>query len=185
MAVGMVPPPSLPLHRCRLAGRMGGLNKTIHFDFLIKALNKKIRADCLIEENARNAPKPAPPETPQTSRHSDCRGHAPGHTPRHIPGHAPVHTAGPRTLVIQGLGAPAYMRSPTRSRRPKAASQRYRQMRLLHAAHELLNRLVHQEQQHTGRDGDNAHPGEVGEPQSPCCRTEPTNRRARYPLPRR
>jgi len=43
---------------------MGGLNKTIHFDFLIKALNKKIRADCLIEENARNAPKPAPPETP-------------------------------------------------------------------------------------------------------------------------
>ena len=31
---------------------MGGLNKTIHFDFLIKALNKKIRADCLIKENA-------------------------------------------------------------------------------------------------------------------------------------
>ena len=38
---------------------MGGLNKTIHFDFLIKALNKKIRADCLIEENA-----PEPVVTP-------------------------------------------------------------------------------------------------------------------------
>ena len=56
MAEGMLPPPE-----CRLAGREGGglkqgLNKTIHFNFLIKALNKKIRADCLIKENAPNAP---------------------------------------------------------------------------------------------------------------------------------
>ena len=45
---------------------MGGLNKTIHFDFLIKALNKKIRAECLIKENVPNAPKPALLNLPQT-----------------------------------------------------------------------------------------------------------------------
>ena len=53
---------------------MGGLNKTIHFDFLIKALNKKIRADCLIKEKAPNAPKAAPPEPPQLAGTSGYQG---------------------------------------------------------------------------------------------------------------
>ena len=34
------------------------LIETIALDFLIKALNKKIRTDCLIKENAPNAPEP-------------------------------------------------------------------------------------------------------------------------------
>ena len=41
-----------------------GFIETIALDFLIKALNKKIRADCLIKENAPNATKSAPPEPP-------------------------------------------------------------------------------------------------------------------------
>ena len=53
---------------------MGGLNKTIHFDFLIKALNKKIRAECLIKEKAPNAPKAAPPEPPQLAGTSGDQG---------------------------------------------------------------------------------------------------------------
>jgi len=40
------------------------LIETIDPDFLIKAPNKKIRADCLIKENAPNATKSAPPEPP-------------------------------------------------------------------------------------------------------------------------
>ena len=75
---------------------MGGLNKTIHFDFLIKALNKKIRADCLIKENAPNATKPAPPEPPQLAGTPDTR----------------AYSKGPEPLVIQGFGALTYMRSP-------------------------------------------------------------------------
>ena len=61
----------------------GMLIETIALDFLIKALNKKIRADCLIKEHAPNAP----PEPPSTFRGSDCREHTPGHTLEHVPGH--------------------------------------------------------------------------------------------------
>ena len=73
---------------------MGGLNKTIHFDFLIKALNKKIRADCLIKENAPNVPKPAPPEPP------------PNIPALRLPGACTsAYSEGPESLVIQGFGA--------------------------------------------------------------------------------
>lgn len=84
---------------------MGGLNKTIHFDFLIKALNKKIRADCLIKENVPNAPKPAPPEPPFNIPALRLLAHTPGHAPS-------AYSKGPEPLVIQGFGALTYMRSP-------------------------------------------------------------------------
>ena len=50
------------------------LIETIALDFLIKALNKKIRADCLIKEKAPNAPKAAPPEPPQLAGTSGYQG---------------------------------------------------------------------------------------------------------------
>ena len=79
---------------------MGGLNKTIHFDFLIKALNKKIRADCLIKENAPNTPKPAPPEPP----FNIPALRLPAHTPEHAPS---AYSKGPEPLITQGFGAPS------------------------------------------------------------------------------
>lgn len=79
---------------------MGGLNKTIHFDFLIKALNKKIRADCLIKENAPNTPEPV--VTPAAgSMHQGVQ-------------------QGPRTLDISRIRGPnLYALAYTRSRRLK------------------------------------------------------------------
>ena len=77
----------------------GGLNKTIHFDFLIKALNKKIREDCLIKENAPNTPNPAPPEPPFNI------------PALRLPGaYTSAYSKGPEPLVIQGFGALTYIR---------------------------------------------------------------------------
>ena len=71
-----------------------GFIETIDPDFLIKALNKKIRADCLIKENAPNAPKPAPPEPP------------PNIPALRLPGACTrAYSKGPEPLVIQGFGA--------------------------------------------------------------------------------
>lgn len=77
---------------------MGGLNKTIHFDFLIKALNKKIRADCLIKENVPNAPKPAPPEPPLNIPALRLPG-------AYTRACTSAYSEGPESLVIQGFGA--------------------------------------------------------------------------------
>ena len=73
-----------------------GFIETIDPDFLIKALNKKIRADCLIKEKAPNATKPAPPEPPQLAGTPDTS----------------AYSKGPEPLIFQGSGALTYMRSP-------------------------------------------------------------------------
>ena len=78
----------------------GMLIETIDPDFLIKAPNKKIRADCLIKENAPNAPKPAPPEPPFNIPALRLLAHTPGHAPS-------AYSKGPEPLVIQGFGAPS------------------------------------------------------------------------------
>lgn len=102
------------------------LIETIAPDFLIKALNKKILADCLIKENARNAhPQPSPPE----------------HSGAWLPGayteaRTRAYSRGPEPLVTQGSGAPGlyalslYTLAYTLTL-PEAASQQCRRATLL------------------------------------------------------
>ena len=113
------------------------LIETIALDFLIKALNKKIRADCLIKENAPSAPKSALLNLSSTFRGPELPGTCTG-----------AYSKGPEPLVIQGFGASSLYAPAYTLTSPKTASQQCRQatLRLLHAAHELLDRLVHQEQ---------------------------------------
>ena len=82
-----------------------GFIETIALDFLIKALNKKIRADCLIKENVPNAPKPAPPEPPFNIPALRLPGAYTGACTR-------AYSEGPEPLVIQGFGAPSLSHSP-------------------------------------------------------------------------